>query len=163
MNPRLQQLLDKCDRNEGATPEAISGLLRSHPVLSQDYLDAMRQSDGIEGWVGENSYLMIYSLEQLPSVNKAACTDEFAPGMFIFGSDGGGQFSGVHNGFNVRFRRSAPFAETTHCYNHKEALALKDVSRRLCFNKRCEQLSFTPSTRVHTQACDPTTKYCNCV
>lgn len=43
-------------------------------------------------------------------------------------SDGGSQFSGVHTGFNKRFRDKTPFSETTHCFNHREALCLRDVS-----------------------------------
>lgn len=90
MNLRLEHLLAKCDKSDAATPNLISSLLKGHPVLPDDYLALMAQSDGIEGWVGENSYLVIYSLDQLPGVNERACTNEFAPGMFIFGSDGGG-------------------------------------------------------------------------
>ncbi len=90
MNPRLKSLLGKCDRNEGASPEAINNVLREYPLLPEDYLAALRHSNGVEGWIGEHAYLMLYSIEELAGVNEAACADEFAPGMFIFGSDGGG-------------------------------------------------------------------------
>ena len=50
----------------------------------------MRYSAGIEGWAGEEAYLMLYAIRELPRLNKLACVDEFAPGMLIIGSDGGG-------------------------------------------------------------------------
>lgn len=44
------------------------------------------------------------------------------------GSDGGSQFSGRLNGFNVVWKRDTPHSETTHCLNHREALCVRDVS-----------------------------------
>ena len=44
------------------------------------------------------------------------------------GSDGGGNFSGKHNGFNALFKKMVPFGETQWCVNHREALCMKDVS-----------------------------------
>lgn len=44
------------------------------------------------------------------------------------GSDGGSQFSGSKNGFNVVWRRQNPYSETQWCLCHREALCMKDVS-----------------------------------
>ncbi len=58
--------------------------------IPEDYLDLMRYSNGMVGCPGEEAYLLLHRLDELPKINAAACVNELAPGMLIFGSDGGG-------------------------------------------------------------------------
>ena len=94
MNPTLQKFIETGDRKRPPSQEAIRDLLETCPGLPQEYVEAIRQANGIEGWINEHSFLVLYSLEELDSVNKAACTDEVVPGMVIFGGDGGGMTYG---------------------------------------------------------------------
>ena len=58
--------------------------------LPQDYTAFLRQSNGGEGLIGPNSYLILWSVEELVSLNEAYQVNEYAPGLLLFGSDGGG-------------------------------------------------------------------------
>lgn len=47
--------------------------------------------NGGEGFIGPNAYVIFWKLEELMELNKAYQVAEYAPGLFIFGSDGGGE------------------------------------------------------------------------
>jgi SMI1 / KNR4 family (SUKH-1) len=59
--------------------------------LPRDYVEFLQQSDGGEGWIGPNAYVIFYRLTELAEWIKVYQFDEFARGFFIFGSDGGGE------------------------------------------------------------------------
>jgi hypothetical protein len=59
-----------------------------HP-LPTDYLRFLRQANGGEGFVGKEVYLVLWRVEELAEMNAAYHVAEFAPGLLIFGSDGG--------------------------------------------------------------------------
>lgn len=59
--------------------------------LPVDYGRFLQQSNGGEGFVGPNAYVIFWKLGELAEMNKAYQVSEFAPGLFIFGSDGGGE------------------------------------------------------------------------
>jgi hypothetical protein len=76
-------------------PRATSSLIReieSKLGLSfpDDYKNFMMEFNGAEGPIGSQSYLMLWRIEELEDLNKVAAVDEFAPGLLLFGSDGGG-------------------------------------------------------------------------
>ena len=64
--------------------------LRSVDRLPNDYVSFLRMSNGAEGFVG-SSYLILFATEAIESINQAAAVDRLAPGLIIFGSDGGGK------------------------------------------------------------------------
>lgn len=66
--------------------EQSSGLL-----LPDDYVAFLRESNGGEGFIGENAYLILWPVEQLLELNTAYQVQEYAPGLLFFGSDGGGE------------------------------------------------------------------------
>lgn len=59
--------------------------------LPADYESFLRRSNGGEGFIGPNGYVIFWKLGDLMEMNKAYQVPEFAPGLFIFGSDGGGE------------------------------------------------------------------------
>ena len=61
------------------------------PVPHQDYLDLMACHNGCAGPVGEEAYVSIWSLDEVISRTEQAETDEFAPGLLLFGGDGGNE------------------------------------------------------------------------
>ena len=58
--------------------------------LPQDYAEFLQQADGGEGFVG-NAYLILWRVGDLVEMNKAYQVAEYAPGLIVFGSDGGGE------------------------------------------------------------------------
>jgi hypothetical protein len=54
----------------------------------------MRAHNGGEGWVGDESYLMLWPVEELVQENRTLKAAEFVPGVVLFGSDGGGNLYG---------------------------------------------------------------------
>ncbi len=87
----LEKLLEKFNRNPPASKSAIETLQSAiHFPLPADYVEFLSNTDGGEGFIG-NSYLMLWRAEDLIEMNLAYDTAEFAPGLFIFGSDGGNE------------------------------------------------------------------------
>lgn len=76
--------------NSGAPEESIRQLTSALTfVLPGDYLEFLREHDGGEGFVGEN-YLILWKVEEIITFNREYEVDQYALGLFLFGSDGGG-------------------------------------------------------------------------
>ncbi len=58
--------------------------------LPGDYVQFLRKTNGGEGFVG-NAYLILWRIEELLEMNRDYQVAEFAPGLFLFGSNGGGE------------------------------------------------------------------------
>jgi hypothetical protein len=59
--------------------------------LPTDYGAFLRRWNGGEGFIGEKSYVILWTAEELLELNQAYQVNEYAPGLFLFGSDGGGE------------------------------------------------------------------------
>ncbi|MCW9131808.1 SMI1/KNR4 family protein [Bacillus paramycoides] len=57
--------------------------------LPKDYISFMLESNGTEGAIGENGYLQLWSIDVLIQHNEGYEVKGFAPGVTLFGSDGG--------------------------------------------------------------------------
>ncbi len=57
--------------------------------LPKGYIEFISNSNGAEGQLG-GSYIILWPIEKLLILNEEYHVDEFAPGFFIIGSDGGG-------------------------------------------------------------------------
>lgn len=66
-----------------------------------DYIEFMITTNGGEGNIGE-SYLRLWKIEELVESNEDYSVSEFAPGLIIIGSDGGG------TAFGYNFREETP-------------------------------------------------------
>ena len=78
----------------GVTELLISGRERELGLkLPDDYVAFLKASNGGEGFVG-NNYVMLWKVEELSSMNRSYETEIYAPGLLIFGSDGGGEAYG---------------------------------------------------------------------
>jgi hypothetical protein len=76
-NPPAHRLaIDQCQVDLGFT-------------LPSDYTDYLENADGGEGFLEDGRYLVLWPVEQLVEMNAAYHVHEFAPGLLIFGSDGG--------------------------------------------------------------------------
>ncbi|WP_267127530.1 SMI1/KNR4 family protein [Xanthomonas sacchari] len=58
--------------------------------IPSDYLDFLRSHDGGEGFVG-NRYVILWRCRELLEFNREYEVEKYAPGVFLFGSDGGGE------------------------------------------------------------------------
>lgn len=76
--------------------------------LPEDYAQFLQQTDGGEGFVG-NAYLILWRIGELLEMNKAYHVSEYAPGLFLFGSDGGGEGFGFDTRSDTRVIVSVPF------------------------------------------------------
>lgn len=77
--------------NPGASEEALekAGATAGRP-LPLDYLQFLRRHNGGEGFVGEG-YLILWKAEELDAFNREYEVNDYAPGLFLFGSNGGGE------------------------------------------------------------------------
>jgi hypothetical protein len=81
----------------GGPPATIGSISRCEAQIGRklpaDYIRLMQQMNGGEGFIGQN-YLMLWSLEELSKMNRNTYFAEAAPGLLVFGSDGGGEAFG---------------------------------------------------------------------
>ena len=74
-----------------AHPRAVECLSSNLRVpLPNDYLEFLRQHNGGEGFIGGN-YVIFWKAEELADFNREYEVDAYAPGILLFGSDGGGE------------------------------------------------------------------------
>ncbi len=91
MDERIKNLLDKAQLNLPTTREILAEVESKLEIQFPDqYINFMLESNGAEGNVGNNSYLAIWTAEQLVILNEEYAVNEFTPGLVYFGSDGGG-------------------------------------------------------------------------
>jgi hypothetical protein len=94
----IQDLLKDWQLNEGASSAGTrAALAELGRPLPPDYLQFMERQNGGEGFIGRN-YLILWRIEELATFNREYEVEQYAPGIVLFGSDGGGE----GYGFDVR-------------------------------------------------------------
>ena len=77
--------------NPAAEPGFVGELSAALGVtIPRDYLDFLQQHDGGEGFIGDN-YIVLWKAEELADFNREYEVEKYAPGILLFGSDGGGE------------------------------------------------------------------------
>ena len=71
--------------------------------LPGDYCTLLQESDGVEGFVGPDAYLMLWSPHELLELNVAYSVAEFAPGLVLMGTDGGDTGYGFVEGETTQY------------------------------------------------------------
>lgn len=90
MNEKLKYLLSGVLLNsEGATENSITNLQELAGFkLPEDYIDVMKECNGGEGEIGENSWLCLFPIEELLTVNdNYKLLMKQIPDYFLFGKD----------------------------------------------------------------------------
>ena len=64
-------------------------------AMPGDYAEFMMSYNGGEGFIGSN-YLQLWKAQDIIALNEEYNVDEFAPGYFVFGSNGGGTAFAFH-------------------------------------------------------------------
>jgi len=87
-----KQLLANFNCNPPAPVTALQQLENSCGFkLPDDYVEFLQEANGGEGFIGSDGYIILWPIEDLFHLNKAYEVAEYAPGLFLFGSDGGGE------------------------------------------------------------------------
>ena len=94
MEAAFSKLTKGMSLSSGISKEELKILSSSLPFpLPDDYVNFLFFSNGAEGDIG-NNYLAIWRIEDLVSRNKACSVESCVLGLFLFGSDGGGEAYG---------------------------------------------------------------------
>ena len=78
-----EKYMTDMELNEPSNPLEINKADELKKVLLEHFYN------GAEGSIGENSYLVIWSIEDIISLNEEYGVFEFTPEILYFGSDGG--------------------------------------------------------------------------
>lgn len=90
MNHKLFQLINRLSLNPPVEEKNINKVEDELDIrFPCEYVDLMTFTNGAEGIVGVTSYITIWKIENIIQYNKGYAVEEFAPGLLIFGSDGG--------------------------------------------------------------------------
>lgn len=90
MDENIIELISDMDLNEPADEKEIKELENTLGyTLPIEYREFMLYSNGAEGELGAESYLVIWPIEDIISLNEAYNVSQYTPGILYFGSDGG--------------------------------------------------------------------------
>jgi len=88
----MGRFLGSFNANPPASQSIIENVVRLVPgVLPEGYMRFLQFANGGEGFIGANTYAILWRIEELLSMNREHQVSEYAPGLFVFGSDGGGE------------------------------------------------------------------------
>ena len=91
INEHFKNSLARFNSNPPANQVSIKSCLANLSyLLPDDYIRFLERANGGEGFVGK-AYLILWRVEELIDKNAGYNVAEFAPGLLIFGSDGGGE------------------------------------------------------------------------
>lgn len=96
MNKNIENLTKSLEYNQTLT-EAVwnSVVSKINFKFADDYLEFMKEFNGGKGPLGENGYIQLWPFNELIEANQGYQVDNFAPSLFLIGSDGGGAAYGV--------------------------------------------------------------------
>ena len=100
MHPgNMNEFLVNLDRRPAATDAVIRATEKQlNAELPREYKGFLRSSNGGDGFVGKK-YVILWSVDELPSMNQSYEVQKYVPGLLVFGSSGGGEAYG----FDTRF------------------------------------------------------------
>jgi hypothetical protein len=81
--------------NEPATAAEMESFRHTCPIdLPKDYLGFIEYSNGATGSFPNGNHIILWRIERLAERNRAYEVEDYAPGIFVFGSSGGGEAYG---------------------------------------------------------------------
>jgi len=87
----MEHHLTEGQLNGPAEMSAIADLsARVGVALPESYLEFLRAHNGGEGFIGDN-YIVFWEAEEVIDFNREYEVESYAPGIFLFASDGGGE------------------------------------------------------------------------
>jgi hypothetical protein len=97
-------------------------------ALPIDYLAFLRRHNGGEGCLGEN-YIILWRAEELIQFNRDYEVETYAPGIFLIGSNGGGEGYGFDTCVSSRPVVRLPFIGMERRYADVVAESFADLFR----------------------------------
>ncbi|MGF0032734.1 hypothetical protein ACQRBN_07175 [Bariatricus sp. SGI.154] len=95
MNEEILRMTSKFNRNNDSKNQIIiDEKLKNHIF---DYSDFLAYTDGGNGLIGDNNYLILWRKDDLNDLNSAYEVETFLPNVFLIGSDGGDMAYGIDN------------------------------------------------------------------
>jgi len=92
MTTNRKKLFASFNGNAPASTAAISQFEKETGIcLPEAYKQFLQHADGGEGFIGQGAYIILWRVEELLEMNNAYQVSEYAHGLLIFGSDGGGE------------------------------------------------------------------------
>jgi len=92
MTVEIEQLLSQTTMRPSCPPDELADFIEMvGPVPHKDYLDFIAKHNGCDGAVGAEGYVRLWSLDNVIARTEGANVAEFAPGLLLFGSDGGNE------------------------------------------------------------------------
>ncbi len=108
----FDKYIQEFDLNDPASVEEIENVENTLGVsLPESYKEFLKVSNGAEGDIGEEFYLMLWKVEELVELNEAFGVDEFADGLLLIGSDGGNTAFGFDKRLAVMNVITVPFID----------------------------------------------------
>jgi hypothetical protein len=91
----VKAIIDLLQKNEPATAAEMESFRSTCPVdLPKDYLEFVEYSNGAAGSFPNGNHIILWRIERLVERNRAYEVEDYAPGIFVFGSSGGGEAYG---------------------------------------------------------------------
>ncbi|MCZ8347457.1 MAG: SMI1/KNR4 family protein [Leptospiraceae bacterium] len=107
MKNNFDKLLSNFNTNSSISLEKLNNAISIN--LPSDYIQFMIQYNGGEGFIGLESYLILWKIDEIISLNEAYEVSEYAPGLILFGSNGGGEAFAFDTRFDKYSIVSIPF------------------------------------------------------
>jgi hypothetical protein len=89
MDEKLINKLANINKNKFSSTSTIP----SH--LPKDYIKFLELYNGGNGFIGENSYIHLWSVDEIEEYNVGYMVEEFIPGIILIGSDGAEMAYGI--------------------------------------------------------------------
>lgn len=97
MDAEITYLTPQFDKNPPLDEQRFQEAMRSIDCkFPPGYIEFMREHNGGEGGILEGQWLVLWPVEELQKNNEMYNVPEFAPGLFLIGSNGGGLAFGVN-------------------------------------------------------------------
>ena len=88
-------ILSKFNGNPAVSPEAIETFRKlTGLTLPKDYAEFLCRFNGGEGFVGEDSYVIFWQIEELEEFNREYEVANYCNGLLLIGSNGSGEAYG---------------------------------------------------------------------
>jgi len=94
MDEKIKSILSELSLSAPASSSDLERL--SHffsKKIPEEYMDFLLISNGGEGFLG-NNYLILWKAEEIEKFNEEYESSQYAPGIILFGSNGGGEAFG---------------------------------------------------------------------
>jgi hypothetical protein len=87
----LERFLRCTPASGGAVAKCEAALGKKLPI---DHVEFLGLTNGGDGFIGENAYVIFWTADELTEFDRAYEVQEYAPGLLLFASSGGGEAYG---------------------------------------------------------------------